>query len=55
MEAQDSGVLCVGWIPGEFNLSDLFTKTTMHGDKSRNLFESTFLNTSSPIVGIEKA
>ena len=32
-EAQAPGVLRVGWIPEEFNLVDLFTKTTMPGNK----------------------
>ena len=27
-EAQAAGILRVGWIPGEFILSNLFTKTT---------------------------
>ena len=31
-EAQASGTLRVGWIPGEYNLADLLTKTTMTGN-----------------------
>ena len=53
-EAQYAGVICVGWIPGEFNLVDLFTKTTMPGNTSHNSIESIFYNTASPIGGIDK-
>ena len=38
-EYQASGILRVGWIPGEFNLSDLFTKTTIPGDVRHNLVD----------------
>ena len=31
-EAQTVGMIRVGWIPGEYNLVDLFTKTTMLGN-----------------------
>ena len=54
-EAQAAGILWVGWNPGEFNLSDLFTKTTMPGDGRHNLVYSIFSNTASPIGDIEKA
>ena len=30
-EAQDAETLRVGWIPGEYNLAELLTKTTMTG------------------------
>ena len=52
-EAQDSGILRVGWIPGEFNLADLFTMTTMPGNTRHNLVDSIFSNTKSPIGDIE--
>ena len=55
MEAQASGILRVGWIPGEFNLVELFTKTTMPGNTRHNLVDSIFSNTASPIGDIEKA
>ena len=32
-EAQDTGIVLVGWITGKCNLLDLFTKTTMPGNK----------------------
>ena len=38
-EAQASGILWVGWIPGEFNLVVLFTKTKMTGNKRHNAFD----------------
>ena len=53
-EDQDAGVLFVGCIPGEFNLADFFTKTTVPGITRHNLVESIFLNTPSPIGGINK-
>ena len=52
--AHDVGVIRVRWIPGEFNLKDLFTKTIMTGNKRHNLVESILLNSSSPIGGIDK-
>ena len=54
-EAQDAGILRVGWIPGEFNPSEFLTKTTMPGNKRHNLVASVFYNTASPIRDIEKA
>ena len=54
-EDQDAGILWVGWIPGEFNLTDLFTKITMPGNTRHNLVDSIFSNTASPIGDIEKA
>ena len=38
-EDQASGILKVGWITGEFNLSDLFTKTIMPGNTRHNLVD----------------
>ena len=49
------GVLCVRWIPGDFNLDYLFTKTTMPGNTRHTLVEPIFSNIASPIGGIEKA
>ena len=51
---QVAGILWVGWILGEFNLSYLFTKTTMLGNASHNLVEPIFLNMTAPIGDIEK-
>ena len=53
MEDQAAGILRVGWIPGEFNLTDFFTKTTMPGDTRHNLVDSILSNTASPIGNIE--
>ena len=54
-EAQAAGIILVGWIPGEFNLADLFTKTTMSRNTRHNLVDLIFSNTASPIGDIEKA
>ena len=54
-EAQAAGILRVGWIPGEFDLSDLFTKTTMPVNTRHNLVDSIFSNSASPLGDIEKA
>ena len=45
-KVQAAGILRFGWIPGDFNLVDLFTKTTMHGNKRHNLVDSIFSNTA---------
>ena len=50
-----SGILCVFWVPGDFNLVKLFTKTTMPRNKRHNLVDSILSNTASPIGDIEKA
>ena len=42
-------------ITGDFNLIDLFTKTTIHGNLRHNLVDSILSNTASPIGDIEKA
>ena len=34
----------VGWIPGEYNLADLLTKTTMTGNMIDEMVESIFYN-----------
>ena len=54
-EAQDAGILLIGWIKGEFNLVECFTKTTMPGNTRHNFFDSIFSNTASPLGDIEKA
>ena len=54
-EAQATGILRVGWIPGEFNLEDFFTKTTMNGNTRHTLVDSIFYSTAYPIGDIEKA
>ena len=54
-EAQAAGIIWVGWIPGEFNLSYFLTKTTMPGNTRHNLVDLIFSNKASPIGNIEKA
>ena len=44
------GNLRVGWIPGEFNLSDLFTKTTMPGNKRHSFFIKSSLTQHHQLV-----
>ena len=44
--AEAAGILRFGWISGEFNLADLFTKTTMPGNTRHNLVDSIFSNTA---------
>ena len=54
-ETQAAGILRVGWIPGDFNLLYLFTKTTIHRNTRHTLVDSIFSNTASPIGDIEEA
>ena len=54
MEAQAAGIHWVGWIPGEFNLEDLFTRTKMPGNTRHNLVDSVLSNKAPPIVDIYK-
>ena len=53
--AQAAGIIWFGWVPGEFNLANYFTKTIIPGNTSHNLVDSIFSNTASPISYIEKA
>ena len=48
-EAQAVGTIMVGWISGEYNLADLFTKTTMTGELKHRLVHNTFNNDAAPI------
>ena len=45
-------ILRVGWIPGEFNLADLFTNKTVTGNIRHILGDTNFFYTASPIVDI---
>ena len=54
-EAQDAGVICDGWIPGEFNQTYLFTKTTIPVNTRINFVDSIFSNAASQIGRIDKA
>ena len=48
-ESQACEIIRVGWIPGEFNLYDLFTKTKMPGNVRNDMVQIIFTNGSSPI------
>ena len=39
----------LGWIPGEYNLTDLLTKTTMTGNMRNGLVELIFYNKAAVI------
>ena len=54
-EDQAACILRFGWIPGEFNLAEFFTNTTMPGNTRHNLVDLIFSNTASQIGYIEKA
>ena len=54
-EDQSVGILQVGWILGEFNPADLFTKSTTPGNTSHYLVGSIFSNPELPIGDIQKA
>ena len=48
-EAQAAGTIMVGWFEGEYNLADLFTKTTMMGDLKHCLVHNIFNNDVAPL------
>jgi hypothetical protein len=48
-EAQAAGIIRVGWIKGEYNLADLFTKTTMAGNVRHGMVENIFNNNASSL------
>ena len=48
-EAQAYQMIRVGWIPGEFNKSDLLTKTTMPGNKKNGFGQQIFHNKATVI------
>ena len=39
----------VGWIPGEYNLADLLTNTTMTGNMRHGMVEQMFYNKAEVI------
>ena len=43
------GTIIVGWISGEYNLVDLFTKTTMTDELKYRLVYNIFNNDTVPI------
>jgi len=48
-EAQAAGIIQVGWIEGEKNLADLFTKTTLSNEGKRRFVQSIFDDTATPL------
>jgi len=48
-EAQAAGVIRVGWIEGEKNVADLFTKTTLSNESKREFIQFIFDNNSTPL------
>ena len=40
----------VGWIPGDYNLADLYTKTTMTGNARHEMVEYIFYNKAVVIM-----
>ena len=43
------GTIMFGWIKGECNIADLFTKTTMMGDLKHCLVHNIFNNDAAPL------
>ena len=43
----------VGWIPGDYNLAYLLTKTTITGNMRHKMVESIFYNTAALIMETE--
>ena len=48
-EDQDAGAIRVGWVPGEFNLAVLFTKTNITRNERKILVNLIFSNEEYPI------
>ena len=51
-EAQAAMIIKTGWIPGDLNLADLLTKTTMAGNKKDGFVRKLFCN-DAVVIGIE--
>ena len=49
-EAQAAQIIRVAWIPGDLNLSDVLTKTTMPANKKNRFVEQVFTNKAT-IIG----
>ena len=43
-ESQAAGKICVGWVPGQRNIADLLTRTTMAGNARHSIVEIIFHN-----------
>jgi len=48
-EAQAAGIIRVGWIEGERNVTDLFTKTTISNESKRKFVQFIFDDASTPL------
>jgi len=48
-EAQAADIIRVGWIEGEKNVSDLFTKTTLSNESKRRFTQFIFDDASTPL------
>ena len=48
-EAQAAGIIQVGWIEGEKNVADLFTKTTLSNEGKRRFVQSSFDDIATPL------
>ena len=48
-EAQAAGMIRVGWIEGEKNVADLFTKTTLSNESKRKFVQLIFDDNSTPL------
>jgi len=49
-EAQAAGMIRVGWIEGEKNVADIFTKTTLSSESKRNFVQLIFDDNSTPLL-----
>jgi len=48
-EAQEAGIIRVGWIEGERNVADLFTKTTISNKSKRKFVQFIFDDIATPL------
>ena len=48
-EAHAAQIIRVAWIPGEMNLSDLLTKTTMPANKKNQFVQEIFTNNATVV------
>ena len=49
-EAQAADMIRVGWIEGEKNVADIFTKTTLSSESKRNFVQLIFDDNSTPLL-----
>ena len=53
-EAQAAQIIRVAWIPGDMNISDLLTKTTMPANKKNQFVQEIFTNDSTVVNANEE-